>query len=301
MNIEEGQANSIYRNGFNPMIGYVGSERKAATPKDLEWVNGLLANLDVNKTAALPDWVKVDTLKYEQSEVVPNTLEYFRINQIAPTGMPLAIASGKGDATNRSTLNTHLQLLQSNLRELVKKTISTFERFIFERIAKQNEVDGIAHIEWGALGLSEIELTVKYVLTAVKEGVISAEEARNVISNLLNLNLKEGSAPPVSKKNAKKTEENIKNSETFHLVEGLKENISTMEKKIEKLNQDTEVKIKESENTISLIKEDVDKIKNENESQDVKIDLLTKEKNINLMKRKANLIKKLEQDVENDK
>jgi len=50
LNIEEGQANSIYRNGFNPLIGYVGSERRVASPKDLEWINGLLAQLDQKKT-----------------------------------------------------------------------------------------------------------------------------------------------------------------------------------------------------------------------------------------------------------
>ena len=145
--------------------------------------------MDHKKTLAVPDWVRIDSVKSEQSTIVPETMEYFRINQIAPTGLPLAIASGKGDATNRSTLLIHLRMLQDNLKEIVKKTISTFERFILQRIADSNEVSEIAHIEWGPIGFGEIELIVKYIIDAAKEEIITKDEARKILIESLSLNL----------------------------------------------------------------------------------------------------------------
>ena len=189
MNIESGQANSIYKNGFSPLIGYVGGPKKVATPKDLDWVNKLLAELDSSKVGAFPDWVKVDSLKYEQSSVVSDTLDYFRINGIASTGMPLALASGKGDATNRSTLIIHLQLLQKNLGEIVNKTVSTFERFVFKRIAEKNGNSEIAHIKWGPLGMNETELMVKTILEGVKDGIYLAEDAKVMLSKILGMSV----------------------------------------------------------------------------------------------------------------
>ena len=44
-NIEKGQANSIYQRGFSPLVAYVGSERRIATPKDIDAVLDKLKKL----------------------------------------------------------------------------------------------------------------------------------------------------------------------------------------------------------------------------------------------------------------
>lgn len=185
INIEEGQANSIYKNGFNPLIGYVGSDRKVATPKDLEWVGGLLSNLDVTKVGTFPDWVKIETLKYDQSDIVSGTLGYMRENQISPAGLPMAIASGKADTTNRSTLGIHLQLIQFKLNAIVKKTLSTFEKRILKKIAYYNKVADYPSINWGQVGPTDKEKIVDYLLNSVSSGVLTAEDVRpKLISEL---------------------------------------------------------------------------------------------------------------------
>ena len=189
LNIEEGQANSVYKNGFNPLVGYVGSERKVATPKDLEWVSELLSNLDVTKVGAFPDWVKIDTLKYDQSSIVPNTLEYMRENQISPAGIPMALASGKADTTNKSTLGIHLQLLQFKLKILVENTLETFSKYILERINYYNKVGGIPEIKWGPVGPADKENLVKDIIASVSQGIFTAKEVREKLAKELGISI----------------------------------------------------------------------------------------------------------------
>jgi len=187
MNIEEGQANSVYKNAFNPLIGYVGSDRKVATPKDLSWVSKLLSELDVTKVGAFPDWVKVDTLRYEQSPIVTATLEYQRENQISPAGLPMAIASGKADTTNKSTLGIHLQLNQFKLRRIVKSVLATFEKYILKKIAYYNKVKGIPTMTWGSVGPIDKERVVDRIIDCVDKGIFTKEEVRDKLKQELNL------------------------------------------------------------------------------------------------------------------
>lgn len=187
MNMEEGQANSIYKSGFNPLIGYVGGEKKVATPKDLEWVNNLLPKLNYKKTLALPNWVSVEPIKYDQSSVVPETLEYMRINQIEPSGMPMAIASGKGDATNRSTLGYHLNLFQKTLEEIIKRTTSTFDKYITRRIAESRGVEYYPKVEWGPVGPAIEDEYIKNLNQSVKTGTLSPEDVKPKLKSVLGL------------------------------------------------------------------------------------------------------------------
>lgn len=187
MNIEEGQANSVYKNAFNPLLGYVGSDRKVATPKDLDWVSKKLAELDVTKVGAFPDWVKVDTVRYEQSPIVSATLEYQRENQISPAGLPMAIASGKADTTNKSTLGIHLQLNQFKLNRIVKSVLATFEKYILKKIAYYNKVNGVPTMKWGFVGPVDKEKLVDRILSCVDKGIFSVAEVKEKLKQELNL------------------------------------------------------------------------------------------------------------------
>jgi len=190
LNMEEGQANSTLKSGFNPMIGYVGNDRKVATPKDLDWVGGLLKDLDVNKIGAFPNWVKIDTVKYDQSPLISAILEYQRENQISPAGLPMAIASGKADTTNKSTLGIHLQLNQFKLQRIMKRTFATFEKYILKKIAFYNKVKGVPKIKWGRVGPQDKEKLVDRILNATEKGIFLVEEVRDRLAEELNITLK---------------------------------------------------------------------------------------------------------------
>ena len=69
--------------------------------------------------------------------------------------MPMAFATGAGEATNRATLNNQQQILELTLEDIVKKTISTFTKYILRRIQNKNGAKDIPKVIWGDVRAEE--------------------------------------------------------------------------------------------------------------------------------------------------
>jgi len=198
-NIEKGQANSIYSRGFSPLIAYVGSERRMATPNDIKGVLDILKTLDFKRYEALPDWVRVEPIKYEQSELTTTALKDLRTDQIAALSAPQALVSGSGEATNRATLGDQRVIWEFTLKDIIKQTLSYFKKYILKPINETNGFGGVPDMEWGELKAEDINNTADKIIRMLtaKSLHITPQMAFDLENELRQImNIKEGEKSP---------------------------------------------------------------------------------------------------------
>ena len=163
-NIEKGQANSIYARGFSPLVAFVGNERRMATPKDIEGVLEKLKRLNYQRYESFPDWVKLQAIEMNNSDLTTTALKDLRTDQIASLSAPEALVSGSGEATNRATLGDQRILWEFTLKDIIKKTISYFKKYILKALDKYNGYGGVPDIEWGELRAEDIDVTCDKII-----------------------------------------------------------------------------------------------------------------------------------------
>jgi len=163
-NIEKGQANSIYARGFSPMVAFVGNERRIATPQDVEGVLSKIKKLSYKQYDAFPDWVKIESVKLNETSMAQSALKDMRTDQMASLSAPQALVSGSGEATNRATLGDQRTLWEFTLKDIIKKTMSYFTKYILKPINKLNDYGGVPVVEWGELRAEDIDVTIDKII-----------------------------------------------------------------------------------------------------------------------------------------
>ena len=163
-NIEKGQANSIYARGFSPMVAFVGNERRMATPKDIKGVLDKIKKLNYQQYDAFPDWVKIESVKLNETSMAQSALKDMRTDQIAALSAPQALVSGSGEATNRATLGDQRTLWEFTLKDIIKKTMSYMKKYILKPMNELNDYGGVPDIEWGELRAEDIDVSSEKVI-----------------------------------------------------------------------------------------------------------------------------------------
>jgi ribulose bisphosphate carboxylase small subunit len=176
--IEEARTNEIYTRGANTIVASVGDIDHEPTPENLNDVLANISNWKHDRYFSFPYWVKLENQAIEQNDAVDKTLEYLRINQAASAGMPMAFATGAGEATNRATLNNQQDILELSLEHVVNKFCSAFNKYILRRIAETNKIKDIAEIKFGEIITEEKNNKSKRLVEAIQNKIIAPEEAR---------------------------------------------------------------------------------------------------------------------------
>ena len=99
-------------------------------------------------------------IKYLESKTVTQLrehLEYFTEQIITSFGIPQAIATSTGDATNRATLNTSIKVLETTLKQLVTNTVRQIEHNLFMPIARSHGRGTIPSYEWDDIDTSGLK------------------------------------------------------------------------------------------------------------------------------------------------
>ena len=177
--IEDARTNEIYTRGANTIVASVGDIDHEPTKENLDDVLGNISNWKHDRYFAFPYWVKLDNQAIEQNDAVDKTLEYLRINQAASAGMPMAFATGAGEATNRATLNNQQDILELSLEHVVNKFCASFNKYILKRIAESNKISDVAEIKFGEIITEEKNNKSKRLVEAIQNKIISPEEARD--------------------------------------------------------------------------------------------------------------------------
>jgi len=172
-NIEEAQANSIYARGTYPIVDYVGNENHFPTPNMIKSASEKLSEMSHNRYFALPYWHKLEPIEVKQSEVVDNTMKWLRESASASLGMPMAFATGSGEATNRATLGTLQKFMEFALKDMVGRVCAQMKQQIFRRICAYNNFSEIPDLIWGDIGAESMDDKALRLQNYVKVGALN--------------------------------------------------------------------------------------------------------------------------------
>ena len=177
--IETARANEIYTRGANTIIAEVGDETHEAGAQELNDVLEQISNFRHDRYFAFPKWVKINTLPIDQNEAVDNTLKYLTVQQATSAGMPLAFATGLGEATNRATLSNQQQILELSLEGIISKLSAAFDKFVLKRIQITNNIPVKANLKFGDVRVEEKNEKTKRLNEYIKNKVLAPEEVRD--------------------------------------------------------------------------------------------------------------------------
>ena len=362
-NMEKAKANFVYLKGFPQIVAYVGSDRRMATPADIKAVEKQINTTDYQRNFTFPEWVKLDSTKFSESNLSQESLKDMRIDQISALGIPDAVASGQGQTANKQTLSKQSVEWEFTLKDLINTTMACFKKYLLKPIDKYNNYGGIPDIEWGELRAEDTDVTLGQIIRLLtsKSANITPElvddlegELREIMSIKISKRENSKKIRKAEKENDgemdkikelisnkdKKTSEEIKGklesinhklSENVKKLESLekekkemeekyklelekmkeKDKLSTSEKEIHEKNKELENKIDNLTNEIKLKFDERDKIikdstdlissiKDASWLKDEENERLIKLKNIEIMKKKEDLIKKLSEKLENE-
>ena len=147
-NIEEAYANNLFLKG-NVVMDMVGDSEHYPTPDMITNSSEKLSQMQYNRFFSFPYWHNVKVLDVGETQSLENAMRYYREDQTASLGLPLAFALGSGEATNRATLSNQQKFLEYTLRDIVKRVVSQIRKKLFRPISISENFDEVPRLVWG--------------------------------------------------------------------------------------------------------------------------------------------------------
>ena len=182
--------NNALKHSAPKLIAKVGDETHEPTPTIL--ANALEGILNVNDKSAFsfPYWVDVSYLQADTNTNGINNLNYYNNQVVTGTELPGAIATGVGEATNRSTLVTQTVFTMFKIKYFMRKIGKFIERQIAKPVLKTANLDTNISVDWGNIDLEELDSKMKRLTGYAKNRLITpTKELEEYILNMENIDL----------------------------------------------------------------------------------------------------------------
>lgn len=153
-NIEEAHANNLFLKG-NVVMDMVGDTEHYPTPDMITNASEKISQMQFNRFFSFPYWHDIKILDVGDTQSLENAMKYYREDQTASLGLPLAFALGSGEATNRATLTNQQKFLEYTLRDIVKRTVSQIRRKLFRLISISEGFNEVPRLVWGDIGAED--------------------------------------------------------------------------------------------------------------------------------------------------
>ena len=178
-NIEEAYANNLFLKG-NVVMDMVGDSEHYPTPDMITNSSEKLSQMQYNRFFAYPYWHNVKVLDVGETQSLENAMRYYREDQTASLGLPLAFALGSGEATNRATLSNQQKFLEYTLRDIVKRVVSQIRKKLFRPISISENFDEVPRLVWGDIGAEDKNEKARRLVayTNQKVGILKPEDVR---------------------------------------------------------------------------------------------------------------------------
>jgi hypothetical protein len=173
MNIEEGLANAIYRHGFPIMWAKLGDMNHEPTPQQIQTMLTKLKDINFKQEIATPYFYDLQMMESKQTDKIKDNLEYFQDSEVSGLGVPETIATGNSDASSYASLSLQLEMFKLGLRDIVNKTFSAIEKYMFLPICQLEGFKEVPKLKWMAPEMAEEkELKIKRILEYIKLGIL---------------------------------------------------------------------------------------------------------------------------------
>jgi hypothetical protein len=157
LKLETAMMTAILRHGFPTMLGKMGDVNHMPTPNQIQDLLNSMKDMSYKHEIAVPYYVDIKYLESKTVTQLREHLEYFTEQIITSFGIPQAIATSTGDATNRATLTTSIKVLETTLMMLVTNTVRQIEHNMFMPIAHSHGRGTIPSYEWDNIDTSGLK------------------------------------------------------------------------------------------------------------------------------------------------
>ena len=175
MNIEDALANAIYRLGFPIVWAQLGDMNHEPTPQQVENMLKKLKDLTNKSEIATPYYYNLQILESKKSEKLKEHLDYFREQEIAGMGIPKPFATGSAGGATMATLGKQDAMFQLTLRDIIRKTIFSIEKYMFAPICRLEHFKEVPKIKWDIVGTDELDRKAKRLFKYVQAGLIDPD------------------------------------------------------------------------------------------------------------------------------
>ena len=179
--IETAATNSIHNTAAYPVIGYVGSETRHASKKQMEATLDTLQHLQSSRYMVFENPTEIKSLEVKHSEQIGEVLRYLRTNQSAASGMALGFSVGTGEAINRSTLGVQQRMLDLSLESIADHLASQYNKLILDVLDEVNGYGSKAKLTFGNIVAEEKNDKINRLISAVESGILAPKEARKYV------------------------------------------------------------------------------------------------------------------------
>ena len=178
-NIEEAYANNLFLKG-NVVMDMVGDGEHYPTPDMINNSSERLSKMQYNRFFAFPYWHEIKVLDVGDTQSLENAMRYYREDQTASLGLPLAFAVGSGEATNRATLTNQQKFLEYTLKDIVKRVTSQIRRKLLKPISVSEGFKEVPKLVWGDIGAEDKNEKARRLVeyTNQKVGILNPEDVR---------------------------------------------------------------------------------------------------------------------------
>jgi len=197
LNSSNGFANSAHRLG-HPMLNVkVGDQYHNPTMNQLKETENVLKGINEKSIIVTPHWYDINILEAKRPEKLKEYIKQFEDEEITATGLPAALASGSGQATNRSTLGKQEYFMKLSFKRLVRKVVSKLQKSTINVICEQSGISKPPILEWGEISIEELNNLSVRLARYVTTGLLTATtDIEDYLRNKENL-------PKFDKKNIK--------------------------------------------------------------------------------------------------
>lgn len=175
LNMEEALANALNRVGFPTRRVKVGDLNHEPTEEQVRNAATDIKNMSYMGVTSHPYWVDVFLDEAQHPEKLQEQLNYFIAQIVTGSGLPAALATGKGEETNRATLNRQEALAKLTLKDIVRRTTRIISKNIIIPVAKANNVNPVK-ISWGEISIEELDGKAKRLEAYVKSGLLTPDK-----------------------------------------------------------------------------------------------------------------------------
>lgn len=172
MNIKEAFAKAIWRHGFPIIWAQLGDLNHEPNPKQIQNILAKLKNINNKQEIATPYYYDLKILESKRNDKMPENIEYFENQIVTGMGVPAAIATGVADGATYATLNSQNSMYMLTLRDIVNKTVSAIEKYMFRPLAELEGFKEVPQIKWSIMGNDELDKKARRIMHYVKSGVL---------------------------------------------------------------------------------------------------------------------------------
>jgi len=176
MNMEDAAANAAYRRGFPIYWAQLGDLNHEPTPNQIQSFLEKLKNLTNRSEISTPYYYNLHMLESKGADKIEDQLSYYTAQEIAGMGIPQFFATGGAESANRTTIAKQDALYQLTLQDIVKMTVSSIEKYMFQPICDLEGFKECPKIKWDSIaGGDELDRKARRLLKYVDAGIISPD------------------------------------------------------------------------------------------------------------------------------